>query len=117
MRSFGSIIQKTTQFREPPIPGARLARAHPPAVYRLDEAVRELFHQACMTGDLHAAADLLTVVAKWHVRRTYDSEDDKRAGDIHLKRMHGELHRRHITRGTPAEAAELAPVPVADEPA
>ena len=100
MRSFGSLIEKTVKFRQPEIPGARLERAHPPAVNRLDEGVQELFDLACITNDLEAAADLVALMEKWHERRCYDDEEQRRTDGIYLKRMHGEFDRRHIMRGT-----------------
>jgi hypothetical protein len=49
MRPFGSLIDKTVNFREPSIPGARLERIRPPVVPRLDEGITELFDYACIT--------------------------------------------------------------------
>jgi hypothetical protein len=100
MRPFGSLIERTAKFREPEIPGARLQRAHPPVVPRLDEGIKELFDYACITNDLEAAADLVALMEQWHTRRSYDNEEQRRLGAIQLKRMHGELDRRHIMRGT-----------------
>jgi hypothetical protein len=100
MRPFAALIERSAKFREPEIPGARLERAHPPAVHRLDEGIRELFDYACITNDLEAATDLVALMEKWHARRSYDDDEQQRMGGIYLKRMHGELHRRHITLGT-----------------
>jgi hypothetical protein len=100
MRPFGSLIEKAAKFREPPIPGARLDRVRPATVHRLDEGITELFDYACITGDLEAAADLLALMEKWHARRAYDDEEQRRPGSVQLKRMRAELERRHIMRGS-----------------
>ena len=101
MRPFAALIDKSAKFREPTIPGSRLERVQPPPMTnRLDEGVRELFDHACILADLEAAADLVALAEKWHERRSHDDEQQRRAGGVNLKRMHGELERRHIMRGT-----------------
>lgn len=100
MRPFGSLIDKAVQLRKPAIPDRRLARVNPPVLSRLDDGVIELFDQACITGELEAAADLLAVLEQWLGRRRYTDDAQRRMGGVHLKRMHGELDRRHIMRGT-----------------
>jgi hypothetical protein len=100
MRPFGSLIDKTVKFREPTVPGARLDRVNPSVSHRLDEGIADLFNTACILNDLDAAADLVTLLEKWHTRRWYGDEQQRRVGGVHLKRMHGELERRHIMRGS-----------------
>jgi hypothetical protein len=108
MRPFGSLIEKAAKFREPPIPGARLDRVRPATVHRLDEGITELFDYACITSDLEAAADLVALMEKWHARRAYEDEEQRRPGGIQLKRMLGELERRLIMRGGRLAAAGRA---------
>jgi hypothetical protein len=100
MRPFGTLIDKTIKFREPSIPGARLDRVTPRTEHRLDEGICELFEYACITSDLEAAADLMALIEKWHVRRAYKDYEQRRLVIIQLKRMRGELDRRHIMQGT-----------------
>ena len=109
MRPFGSLIDKAVQLSKPAIPNPRLARVNPPVMSRLDEGMVELFDHACMTGELEAAADLLTLQEKWQARRAYQDEDQRRMGGVHLKRMRGELERRHIMRGTRPPRYDQAP--------
>jgi hypothetical protein len=99
MRPFGSIIVKTIGFRAHSVPGSRLERAIPPAVSKLDEGVIDLFNCACMMTELGAAADLVTLMAKWHAGRSYHDFEEKRVVATHLKRMQSELERRHIMKG------------------
>ena len=100
MRPFGSLIDKAVKLSTPPIPDPRLARVNPPVMGRLHDGVSELFDHACITGDLEPAGDLLTLLETWHARRPYDNEEQRRMGGTHLKRMRGELERRHVMRGT-----------------
>jgi len=110
MRAFSIRMSKDISLPEPPIPEARLARAVPPpppvAVNILDEAVSEAFNMACLLGDLDEAAELLALRVKWHARRSYSDETARRTDRIALRRMHGELERRHIMRGTHPPATE-----------
>src|ERR1019366_5532314 len=108
MRPFGTLIDKTVKFREPTIPGARLERVNPPVTHRLDEGIADLFNHACIINDLEAATDLVALLEKWHARRSYGDEQQRRVGGVHLKRMHGELERRHIMRGTRYPSAHKA---------
>jgi hypothetical protein len=109
MRPFGTLIQKAVKFREPSIPGARLDRVRPRTGYPLDEGISELFEYACITSDLEAAGELVTLVEKWHARRRYKDYEQRRLVVIQLKRMRGELDRRHIMRGTRPTAAGQPP--------
>ena len=100
MRPFGSLIDMTLKFREPRVPGARLERATPPVWHRLDEDLLGLFNCACVLGELDAAADIIALAEKWHAKRFYGDEQQRRIGGTHLKRMRSELERRHIIKGT-----------------
>jgi hypothetical protein len=109
MRPFGTLIEKAVKFREPSIPGARLDRVRPRTGYRLDEGLHELFEYACMTSDLEAAGDLVALMEMWHARRKYKDYEQRRLVIIQLKRMRGELDRRHIMRGTHPSATAQPP--------
>jgi hypothetical protein len=88
------------QLSKPPIPDPRLTRVNPPVMSRLDEGITELFDHACISGELEAAGDLLALLQRWQSRRSYADEQQRRMAGVHLKRMSGELERRHIMRGT-----------------
>ena len=109
MRPFGTLIEKAVKFREPSIPGARLDRVRPRNGYRLDEGINELFEYACITSDLEAAGDLVALMEKWHAGRRYKDYEQRRLVVIQLKRMRGELDRRHIMRGTRPDATSHRP--------
>ena len=100
MRPFGTLIEKALQFREPPVPGPRMDRVNPTAEHGLDDGIYQLFEYACISKDLEAAADLITLLDKWHARRNYGNHEQRRRVAIQLRRMQGELERRHIMQGT-----------------
>jgi hypothetical protein len=100
MRTFGILLDKAATFREPTIPCARLERVNPPPpVRRLDEEIVELFNLACAANDLQAAVEILALIEKWHGRRSYADEQERRLAGMHLKRMHAELERRYLMKG------------------
>jgi len=99
MRTFGSMIGKAVKLHEPPVPGPRLARVNPLVVNRLDEGLSELFNYACVSDDLESAADLVALMIKWHSRRSYSDDQQRQTDRKILKRMCGELERRHIVKG------------------
>ena len=96
MKPFGT---KTAPPRAATIPEARLARVHPSPTHRLDEDVMEAFTLACSLDELEAAADLMALMQRWQSRRVHADEQEKRFGRLHLRRMLGELERRHVMRG------------------
>jgi hypothetical protein len=67
--------------------------------------VHQLFKNACESGDLDAAADVLALLESWQSRRTYATADQRQADLGYLLRMRTELeHRRHL-KATQANAA------------
>jgi hypothetical protein len=109
MRPFCISIEKAVKFREPPIPEARLDRVLSHTEHRLSDGINELFDYACITSDLKAAADLVALMEKWHTQRTYKDYEQRRLVVIQLKRMRGELDRRHIMRDTRPAPTNLRP--------
>ena len=98
MRTFATLIQKA-KMRDPGIPPSRLNRAQPGQLHRLGEGIAELFDHACMTGDLESATDLVVLMEKWSPRHTDGDDDLRRATDVRLRRMRGELVRRYVSKG------------------
>jgi hypothetical protein len=102
MRLFSSKINDGVSFAPPPIPDARLSRVTQTASAAadlLDQSVTDTFNQACLLGDLGAAADLLEIRVRWHERRAYPNEHARRTDRIALRRLQGELERRCIMKG------------------
>ena len=113
MRTFGFLVGKNSPLHEVHIPGARLARVNQSLKRRLDDDVEEVFNRACATNDLEAALDLLTLLEKWHARRSASYGRERRISGASLQRARKELERLHALKatvapepGTPAAAAE-----------
>jgi len=118
MRPFGSLIDKAVKLSKPAIPDRRLARVNPPVMSRLDEGITELFDHACITGELEAAADLLTVLEKWHARRSASYGRERRISGAGLERARKELERLCMLHGAnPPAAKEATPMPSGEAPA
>src|SRR3954468_21597440 len=104
MRTFGFAVNKRATLAEMRIPSARLARVNQSLKRRLDDDVEEVFHRACATNDLEAAADLLALLEKWHARRSASYGRERRITGAALQRAHKEL-----TRLTALHGAEVKP--------
>ena len=105
MRTFGFLLSKNSGFSEPWIPGARLARIQQSLKRRLDDDIEEVFHRACTANDLEAATDLLTVLEKWHERRSASYGRERRISGAALLRTRRELDRLMSLRATRAAPA------------
>jgi hypothetical protein len=99
MRTFGFLVNKSTSLHEISIPGARLARVNQSLKRRLDDDVEEVFHRACATNDLEAAADLLALLEKWHMRRSASYGRERRISGASVQRARKELERLTILQG------------------
>jgi hypothetical protein len=118
MRTFGFLVNKSTSLHEVRIPGSRLARVNQSLKRRLDDDVEEVFARACATNDLEAAADLLTVLEKWHARRSASYGRERRISGASLERARKELERLCMLHGAnPPAAKEATPMPSGEAPA
>jgi len=104
MRTFGFVSHRTPRAQELQIPGARLARVNSALKRRLDDDVEEVFHRACATNDLESAADLLTLLEKWHARRSASYGRERRITGANLQRARKELDRMGMLHGAHAAA-------------
>ena len=109
MRTFGFLVNRTSALHEVRIPGSRLARVNQSLKRRLDDDVEEVFSRACATNDLDAASDLLTLLEKWHARRSASYGRERRISGASLQRARKELDRLFTLRGTAATEAEARP--------
>jgi len=109
MRTFGFLVNRSSSLHEVHIPGARLARVNQSLKRRLDDDVEEVFHRACATNDLEAAADLLTLLEKWHVRRSASYGRERRISGASVQRARKELERLNLLHGASPQVAQLKP--------
>lgn len=107
MRTFGFLSTKARSQNELEIPGARLARVNQSLKRRLDDDVEEVFSRACASNDLELAADLLSLLEKWHARRSAHYGRERRISGVNLTRARKELDRlsalHNVTSDTKAE--------------
>ena len=99
MRSFGFLLNRTGAFHVPEIPADRLAMVSQCPRRRLDDDLEDVFHKACATGNVEAAADLLGVMERWHERRRVRFGTERRIADDTVARAHEALDRlraRHV---------------------
>ena len=100
MRAFGILVGKLGSFHEPKVPDSRVFRANPPEILLLDEAVKGAFDQACLNGELDIAGDLLALLEKRNAARPKDGAAPRPDFGALVRRMRGELERRHVMQGT-----------------
>jgi hypothetical protein len=118
MRTFGFMVRRNATLHEVRIPNARLARVNQSLKRRLDDDVEDVFNRACATNDLEAATDLLTLLEKWHARRSASYGRERRISGVSLVRARKELERLNLLHGTTmADAKAADPVPATEETA
>ena len=99
------LLGKRANSHEARIPGARMARLNQSLRRRLDDDVEEVFNRACTSNDLEAAADLLTVLERWHERRSATYGKERRINGAAIQRVRRELDRLRVLRGVRTEDA------------
>ena len=90
MRFFGFSAGKAPDTADSPRPRARLARVTSHR-RRVEDDIEVAFHRALTTQQLDAAADILTMLETWHARRADGGALERRANDLDLEVLRGEL--------------------------
>ena len=93
MKAFAFLLNKSADLHAVRIPGGRMARLNQSLKRRLDDDLEDVFHRACATDDLESASDLLTVLEKWHERRSAHYGRERRISGAALERARRELDR------------------------
>jgi hypothetical protein len=93
MRPTAFLIRRTSNLHAPPIVGSRLVQSTRSHRRRLDDQLAAIFHRACASNNLDTAADLLTVLEKWHARRLTKYGRERRVADREIEAMRVELRR------------------------
>ena len=107
MRALSFLLGKSANSHEARIPGARMARLNQSLRRRLDDDVEEVFNRACTSNDLEAAADLMTVLEKWHERRSATYGKERRINGAAIQRVRRELDRLRSLHGVRDEGEAL----------
>lgn len=98
-RRWSTLIGRMAVRPPPRPPEVRLDRIHQTWRRRLDDAVEDVFRQACLAGDLDTAEQLLDVLGSMHTRRAERYGRDRRISDDGLQRAREELARRQRAAG------------------
>ncbi len=107
MRRLTTLISDTFVRRELPAPRPAEAQGHAHRVFRrrLSDRVEDVFHEACLNGDLETAEELLAVLEAMHNRRQAVLTE-RRMNTDYLVRARDELSRRKMVRDA-AKVAQL----------
>jgi hypothetical protein len=106
MRTFGFLVNRSSSLHEVRIPGDRLARVNQSLKRRLDDDLEAVFNRACAANDLESAADLLTVLEKWHARRSASYGRERRINSAAIERARKDLDRLIALHGNRTAALE-----------
>ena len=93
MRPFATLVGRAARLHAAAIPGARPVDYSRRPRRRLDDSLVDIFQRATASNNLDAAADILTVLERWHDRRKSKYGRERRIGDVELKAMRGGLDR------------------------
>ena len=101
MRKLSTLIDRMAGLAQPRLPAGRLERINQALRRRLDDAVEDVFNQACLKGDLDTAGQLLAVLERMHSRRQAEFGRERRINDDAIVRGREELDRRLRVRALP----------------
>ena len=93
MRPFATLVGNVVRLHAAAIPGARPVDYNRRPRRRLDDSLVDIFERAIASNNLDAAADILTILEKWHDRRKSKYGRERRIGDVEMKAMRGDLDR------------------------
>ncbi len=94
---WSSVADLMTVLTRTRVPVARLDRVKAAQRRRLDDSVDDAFRQACVSGDLDTAQELLAVLVAMHARRRTTFGSERRTISDSLQRAQEELdsHRQN----------------------
>jgi hypothetical protein len=93
MRTFATLVGSAARLHAVAVPGARPVDFNRRPRRRLDDSLVDIFERASASNNLDAAADILTILEKWHDRRKSKYGRERRIGDVELTAMRGGLNR------------------------
>ncbi len=111
MRTFGFVGSKIARTDQVQTADSRLAGVNLSPGRRLDDSIKQIFNRACATNNLEAAADLLTLLEKWHARRQANYGRERRINGDDLERARKELKGqalKELDRLTKLQAAKAS---------
>ena len=90
MRLLSFALRGATKLHEARIPSGQAKHETP---RRFGDELEAIFHRACAGNNLDEAADLMTVLEKWHGRGARKYWRDGRSSESSLSAMRAELER------------------------
>ncbi len=93
-RRWSTLVGRMAGLSQVRVPVERIERVNQALHRRLDDAVEQVFQQACLNGDLDTAKELLAVLVSMHERRKKKFGEDRRISDDTVQRARDELARR-----------------------
>jgi hypothetical protein len=95
--------------RRPISPAMPLERVNRFFRRRLNDSIESLFEEACVATKLSAAADLLSLLERWHTPRQAGAGGERRTSDATVHRMHHKLRRLATLSGLPVASLGTYP--------
>ena len=95
---WAALVGHTARLQSPPLPAHRLSRVLSSYRRRIDDAVEDVFRQACAAGDLETAEELIGILTNLHERRKAKFSGERRMNDDHIIRAKEDLLRRTLLR-------------------
>ncbi|MDR3535288.1 MAG: hypothetical protein P4L71_02190 [Acetobacteraceae bacterium] len=93
-RRWSTLVGRMAGLSQVRVPVERIERVNQALRRRLDDAVDQVFRQACLNGDLDTAKELLAVLVSMHDRRQEKFGSERRISDDTVRRAQEELARR-----------------------
>jgi hypothetical protein len=97
-KRWATLVGRTAQLHSPALPAHRLSRVLSSYRRRIDDAVEDVFRQACAAGDLETAEELIGILTNLHERRKAKFSGERRVSDNHIVRAKEDLLRRTLLR-------------------
>jgi hypothetical protein len=108
-RPLAFLVNRLSGLSEARIPDSRLDPVMHSSRRRLIDAIEEVMKRACAGNELEEAADLLTLLEKWHARRATQYGRDRRLHRADLQRVRRELDRVLALRRSRGTATATTP--------
>jgi hypothetical protein len=98
MRQANFLLINNPRIYEPPVPDALRTRSNQKNCRHMNDGLASIFFDACTANKPEKAADLLTLLEKWHARRpAKDGCEDRSAREV-VQAMRAELERLTASR-------------------
>jgi hypothetical protein len=98
MRQANFLLINNTRYYEPPVPDALRTQTTQGIRRHMNDGLASIFFDACTANKPEKAADLLTLLEKWHARHPAKDGCEDRSGREKVQAMRAELERLTASR-------------------